>query len=332
MSRLKPLPHQRRHKHDRPPRRSKGARPFDAGQGAKGGTELDPRAQLSLSGLRAKKSWGQNFLTDQSILADIAAACELSPAQPVVELGAGLGGLTTELLKFGGPVVAVERDRDLVPPLREALQQHAGLEILEADAAGLDYAALSVRLGHELVVAGNLPYQLSSRILVSVADAAPHVRRAVLMVQREVAERVAAGPGSRTYGLLSVLVQRAFGPTVLQIVPPGAFFPRPKVHSAVVLCLRNETLPSPESDRLLVIAARAAFSARRKTLKNAVAGAFAVDPAPVVAALGAAGIDPQARAETLAVPQFIRLGEALRDQGLVAAADGVGAPPCGPHA
>jgi 16S rRNA (adenine1518-N6/adenine1519-N6)-dimethyltransferase len=276
-----------------------------------------PQELLRGAGLRAKKSWGQNFLCDATVLADIAAATEAGPSRPVVELGAGLGALTHHLLEAGGPVVAVERDREIVPHLREYLGSYPGLSLREADAARLDYAALAVELGGPLRVVGNLPYQLSSRILVSLADARPHVHSVVVLIQREVAERLAAFPPGRTYGLLSVLVQRAFTVEVLRIVPPGAFHPRPQVHSAVVRLCATARAFEPEVDRQLVAAARAAFSARRKTLRNSLAGACRTGGAQAAAAIEAAALSPDARAETLGLADFERLGAALMAHGLM---------------
>ena len=275
----------------------------------------DVRALLAAAGLHAKKSWGQNFLLDASALADIARASGAGPEQPVVELGAGLGALTYHLVARGGRVLAVERDRELAPILRAALAWATRLEVREADAARLDYAALAQELGGPLAVTGNLPYQLSGRILVALAGARPVVRQAAFLVQREVAERLASPPGCRAYGLLTVLVQRSFEVRIVRQVPPGAFLPPPKVHSAVVRLEARAAVGA--SDAALVAAARAAFHARRKTLKNAVAGALAASPAAVEAAVLAAGLDPVARAETLAVADFGRLGDALVRAGLV---------------
>lgn len=275
------------------------------------GSPINARALLERAGLRAKKSWGQNFLRDDEVLADIARASRAGPERPVVELGAGLGALTYHLLERGGRVIAVERDREIVPLLRENLATYERLEIREANAAELDYAAFAAELGGPLTVVGNLPYQLSSRILVELADAQPHVARAVLMVQREVAERLEATPGGRDYGLLTVLVQRAFWVGRVRDVPPGAFHPPPKVHSAVIELELRKDLRSRERDARLVLTARAAFSQRRKMLRNSIAMALDRDSREVEAALRRAGIDPGLRAEKLGIDELERLGEAL---------------------
>jgi 16S rRNA (adenine1518-N6/adenine1519-N6)-dimethyltransferase len=284
------------------------------------GVPPPPRAKelLAAAGLHAKKSWGQNFLLDQHVLADIAALAGAGPERPVLELGAGLGALTHHLLARGGKVLAVERDRELVPVLRDVLSWAGDrLELLEADAAQLDYAALAARLGAPLTVTGNLPYQLSSRILVDLADARPHVARGVLLLQREVAERLTTEPGSRVYGLLSVLVQRNLSVRIARGVPPGAFLPRPKVHSAVVVLEARAGTREPVLDAALTATARAAFRARRKTLRAGLALALEVPAAKVEPALLEAGIAPEARAETLGVDELERLGAALARRGLL---------------
>lgn len=282
-----------------------------------GNNPPSPEDQLRAAGLRAKKSWGQNFLKDEGILHDIAAATGAGPAHPVVELGAGLGALTHHLLLCGGTVIAVERDREIVPALTERFRDQPTLEIMEADAARLDYGALAARLGQSLIVAGNLPYQLSGRIMVSLADAVPHISRAVLLVQKEVAERLVAPPGNKTYGLLSVLVQRSFHARAIRHVPPSAFHPRPKVDSMVIALerLSGEHMPwlqkDPALDAALVRVARAAFSSRRKTLRNALSGGLQRPAADIERLVQASGIDPNCRAETLSVASFAALASRL---------------------
>lgn len=277
----------------------------------------DPRALLRDAGFFAKKSWGQNFLLDEGVLADVARLSGAGPGQLVVELGAGLGALTYHLLRAGGRVLAIERDRDIVPLLRRALAWAEQLEIRESDAGRLDYAALAREYQTPLAVAGNLPYQLSGRILVELANAVPDVTRAVLMVQREVAERLTAAPGTRAFGLLSVLVGRSFEASVGRAVPPSAFLPPPKVHSSVVvLRARAERLP-PAVDRALVRTARAAFHSRRKTLKNSLSVALQAPAARLDEVIRAAAIDPGVRAETLDLERLVELARQLEAADLL---------------
>lgn len=263
-----------------------------------------PRALLVKYGLRAKKSWGQNFLGDEAILDSIAALAVTAPGERVVELGAGLGHLTVRLLARGAEVVAVERDRDMARVLRGEIGDRA--TVLEADAARIDYATLAPS-----AVVGNLPYHLTSPILFALLDGAGGVARAVFLLQREVGERLAASPGSKAWGLLSVLLQERATVSVERIVPPGAFHPPPRVESAVVrIAFRPELagLADPARFRRLV---KAGFGQRRKTLANALAAAR-IAPAPALAlALAQAGIDGKRRGETLAVAEWEALARAL---------------------
>jgi 16S rRNA (adenine1518-N6/adenine1519-N6)-dimethyltransferase len=268
-----------------------------------------PRALLDKYELRAKKSWGQNFLGDERILDDIARLAAPRPGARVVELGAGLGHLTARLLARGARVTAVERDRDMARVLRGELGDRIAL--LEADAARLDYAALAA--GGPLAVVGNLPYHLTSPILFDLLDQAGHVERAVFLLQREVAERLAAAPGGKDWGVLSVFLQREADVSVERIVPPGAFHPPPKVHSAVIHVGFRPPAPGaevrdPARFRTLV---KAGFAQRRKTLGNALKAGKVAPPEAMAAALAAAGIDPGRRGETLTIEEWAALERAL---------------------
>lgn len=268
-----------------------------------------PRALLDKYDLRAKKSWGQNFLGDEAVLDDIARLAAPRPGGRVLELGAGLGHLTARLLARGAAVTAVERDRDMARVLRGELGDRVAL--LEADAARLDYAALAA--GQPLTVVGNLPYHLTSPILFDLLGQPGHVARAVFLLQREVAERLAASPGEKDWGVLSVFLQREADVSVERIVPPGAFFPPPKVHSAVIHVgfrppAADAAVKDPARFRALV---KAGFAQRRKTLRNALEAGRVAPPEALAAALAAAGIDPGRRGETLTVAEWAALERAL---------------------
>jgi 16S rRNA (adenine1518-N6/adenine1519-N6)-dimethyltransferase len=275
-----------------------------------GGRYPSPKALLDKYDLRAKKSWGQNFLGDEGILDEIAALAVPRAGDRVVELGSGLGHLTVRLLARGARVVAIERDRDMARVLRGELGDR--IDLREADAARLDFAALAGEEGTgRVAVVGNLPYHLTSPILFSLVDQAPHVARAVFLLQREVAERLAAPAGERESGILSVLLQREAEVSIERIVPPGAFHPPPKVHSAV-LCARfrppAEALIDPVRFRKLV---KAGFAQRRKTLGKALGAAHLAPPDALAAALAAAGVDPKRRGETLSISEWTAIERAL---------------------
>ena len=272
-------------------------------------------ALLRSAGLAPKKSFGQNFLVSDAVLARIAAACvpdeEVGRAR-VLELGAGLGALTAVLTERAAHVTAVERDRDLVPVLREALREPVSggkLTVLEADAQGLDVGALLGTGDAPRVLAGNLPYQITGQLLRLAVEQADAVDRVVFMIQEEVAERLVAAPSTKAYGALSVFVQAAFAVRVVVDVPPGAFAPPPRVSSAVVALSprRPRLAEETEAFRALV---KGAFGARRKTLRNAWRG-VADDAARLEAAAAAAGVSLDARGETLDVAAFARVAKAL---------------------
>jgi 16S rRNA (adenine1518-N6/adenine1519-N6)-dimethyltransferase len=294
-----------------------------------------PRALLEKYGLRAKKSWGQNFLGDEGILSDIARLAAPAPGALVVELGAGLGHLTARLVARGARVVAVERDRDMAAVLRGELGGE--IVLLEADAARLDYARILREHAQEasssptatatptattatatrtpaiakVSVVGNLPYHLTSPILFSLLDQAALVSRAVFLVQREVAERLAASPGTREWGILSVLLQREADVSVERIVPPGAFLPPPKVASAVVCALFRPPADDVRDRALFRRLVKAGFGQRRKTLGNALRAARVAEPARLAAALARARVDPARRGETLTVAEWAALERAV---------------------
>lgn len=268
-----------------------------------------PREILKRHRLRPKESWGQNFLSDEVILSRIVDEAMLVESDVVVELGPGLGHLTRALLGTGAKVVAVERDRDMVKVLQaEALP---GLTLVEGNAADIDFA--KVAGVEQVIVVGNLPYHLSSPILFQVLDQTDRVRRAVFTLQAEVVERLAASPGGRDYGLLTVLLGLRFHVEHVLDVPSHFFHPPPKVHSAVVRLSRREK-PRAEvvSEARFRQVVKAGFAQRRKTLSNSVASdrklaeAYDLDEALVTA-----GIDGKRRAETLSVEEFAAIERAL---------------------
>jgi 16S rRNA (adenine1518-N6/adenine1519-N6)-dimethyltransferase len=264
---------------------------------------------LKALGLKPKESWGQNFLSDERTLEQIAEACALRPGETVVELGPGLGHLTRALLKTGARVVAVERDRDMVNALEQ--QKLEGLTVVAANAADVEFQKLAGM--SDLVVAGNLPYHLSSPILFEVLEQAKDVRRAVFTLQREVVDRLAASPGGREYGLLTVLLGLRFEVSKVADLPAHLFHPPPKVDSAVVR-LERRAMPRAEvtSEERFKRVVKAAFAHRRKTLLNSLKSDSTLASAEgYQQALLAIGLDGRRRAETLSVEEFAALERSL---------------------
>jgi 16S rRNA (adenine1518-N6/adenine1519-N6)-dimethyltransferase len=280
---------------------------------------VDPRRVLARHGLAAKKSWGQNFLHDRAVLARIVAAVGATPDDVVVEIGAGLGTLTAALAQATPAprrILAVERDPDMQAVLAAELGGDTRVEIVAADALAFDYAAVSRDAGRAVIVVGNLPYQISSALVLALVDAGRGggVARAIVMVQREMAQRIVAAPGSRTYGRLTVAVAQHAEARILFHVRPGSFHPAPAVTSSVLsLAPRAAPLAAVRDGVLFEAVVKQAFSTRRKMLRGALSGRFGDDV--LAAAFAASGIAGTERAEQLSVADFARLANALADGG-----------------
>jgi 16S rRNA (adenine1518-N6/adenine1519-N6)-dimethyltransferase len=276
---------------------------------------VDPaavRRTLREAGLRARHGLSQNFLADVAVLEAILAEADPAPDRPIVEIGPGLGILTEALLEAGAPVVAVELDRGLAAFLRDRLADPIGagrLTVIEADALDLDLTSLA---GPPYDVVANLPYHITSPILHRFLGSTPRPRRLVLMLQREVAERIAAPPGGLSY--LSVFVQYHARVRIAFRVPPTAFEPAPAVESAVAVLE-----PYADDDRPLDAAGedalwrlvQAAFRERRKMLHNVLARQLPIPPDRVAAVLDATGVDGARRPQTVAVGEWLALLAAL---------------------
>ncbi|CAN5924283.1 16S rRNA (adenine(1518)-N(6)/adenine(1519)-N(6))-dimethyltransferaseRsmA [soil metagenome] len=275
----------------------------------------DARAVLRAAGLQPKRSFGQNFLVSPHAVEAIAEACvpagEVGRAR-VLELGAGTGVLTRALAVRARSVVAVERDRDLVPVLNEQLADlpPGRVRIVEGDAQAVEPREL---LGPReesspRVLCGNLPYQITGRLLERAVAHADDLERVVFMVQLEVADRLAADPGNKTYGALTVFTRAAFRTRKLFAVGPGSFHPPPDVTSAVILLEPERPRRAEETETFRALV-KGAFGTRRKTLRNAWKN---VAPAEAIAAAAAtAGVSLDARGETLSVDEFAAMATAL---------------------
>jgi 16S rRNA (adenine1518-N6/adenine1519-N6)-dimethyltransferase len=262
---------------------------------------------LRARGLSPKKRFGQNFLADPHAAQRIAEAATTPPGGTVLEIGAGLGALTRPLLDRAARVVAVERDRDLVPILSAELGDAGGkLAIVEADALDLDWGASLAGGPRPHALAGNLPYLVTGKLVERAVGLSGAIDRVVFMVQAEVADRLGAAPGTEAYGALTVFVQAAFDVRRILTVKPGAFYPRPEVDSAVVLLSPQRPRRAEETGAFRAVV-KAAFGARRKTLRNAWKGIFGWSREALEANAAAAGISLDARGETLAVEDFARI-------------------------
>ena len=274
-----------------------------------------PRKLLKSMGLRPRKSMGQHFLADRRMAASIVRRAQLEPDDVVLEIGAGLGALTLSLASQVKHILAVESDSRLAALLGNELLA-AGISnvaIIEEDVLMCDMEALSRRYGAPLKVVGNLPYHISSQVLIRLIQFREVVDGAFLMFQKEVAERLTAEPGSKSYGRLSVLIQYCAKIYPLVKVSASAFFPKPKVDSQVVgIEFHHPVAFEATDERLLVQIVKAAFGKRRKTLKNALSGGnLGLGDERISAALELAGIDSRRRAETLNVKEFVTLSNLL---------------------
>jgi 16S rRNA (adenine1518-N6/adenine1519-N6)-dimethyltransferase len=278
----------------------------------------EARAALRDEAFRPKKRLGQNFLVHDSVLDSILRLVDLSPEDEILEIGPGLGSLTRRLVERVRRVWAVEVDRFLVEKLRESpLGSHPALELIHADVLKLPLETVLPERKIKLVA--NLPYSISTPVLFRLFELRDRFAFLVLMVQREVAERMAASPGTKSYGALSVWCQ-VHGKISAKIpVAPDAFFPRPKVRSMVLkIDLHSEPLVPQEDMPLFRDLVRAAFGQRRKTLQNNLTGWLKVGREEVDRLLRAQGIDPRRRGETLSVDEFIALARAIKGLQLIA--------------
>lgn len=249
---------------------------------------------------------GQHFLADRATAAAIAASAEVADDEPLLEIGGGRGALTEHLTGLGARRVVVELDRGLAPKLRE---RYPAIEVLEADVLEVDLAALGPG---PWVVLGNLPYYVTSSILQWLVAQADRVDRAVLMMQEEVADRLAAEPGTKAYGRLTVMVRYRATVEKLRRVPPGSFKPPPKVNSAVVrIRFQPEPAVAVADERRFFALVEHGFRWRRKTLTSVLKRWRGMTAEEATAQLAAAGIDPLRRAETLDLEEFARLSDAL---------------------
>lgn len=281
------------------------------------------RSLMHRYGIATRKSLGQNFLIDTNIINKIVDAAELSPTDLVVEIGPGMGALTSKAAARAGKVLAVEVDRGLIPVLAETLKGSGDVEVIQADALKVDFDHLALEKSggqfgpgaRAYKLLGNLPYYITSPLLMHLLMGRFNISLMIIMIQQEVAERLAALPGSRTYGSLSVAAQYFTEVKVLFKVPRTVFYPSPGVDSTV---LRLTVRPSPavavRDEIVFFQVVRAAFGQRRKTLINSLANSgFNIDREAWLRALRQAEIDPARRGETLSLIEFAAITDNLME-------------------
>lgn len=277
-----------------------------------------PKALLNAAKIRASKELGQNFLSDPSSAELIVRKSSLSPEDVVLEIGAGLGALTIPLSRSVKKVYAVEKDRRLATVLNGELIKNDiyNVEIFHQDILKTDMTALSALDKGKIIVIGNLPYNISSQILIHLVKSREAIERTIIMLQKELAHRIAAPSGGRNYGRLSVIIQYCSQVKTIADIKASQFFPQPKVDSRILEIHFMKTLPFPvANEKTLFQVVAAAFGKRRKTLKNALSkSCLPANPDTIATVLEIAGIDGTRRAETLSVEEFVRLTDAFLTQ------------------
>lgn len=264
---------------------------------------------LATFGLRAKKKLGQNFLVSEEAVGRIAAAAQVGPGDFVLEIGPGIGTLTQALAETGAQVEAVEIDKALLPVLAKTLEGYENIHITNEDILKLDINKLMG--GRSFAVAANLPYYITTPIIFSLLEQNLPVTRLVVMVQKEVADRMTAQPGGKDYGALSVALQYYTQPQLAFMVPAKSFIPAPHVDSAVVVCERRQQPAVQVDEKTFFLVVKAAFSVRRKMLSNALKNT-GLSGEEITAWLERAGIDGKRRGETLSQAEFARLANTYK--------------------
>lgn len=276
-------------------------------------------AVLQKYGFVFQKKYGQNFLIDTHVLDKIVAAAQIGPDDFVVEIGPGIGTLTQYLAYAAREVCAVEIDKNLIPILADTLSDYENVTVLNEDILKVDLNRLAEEKnnGRPIKVVANLPYYITTPIIMSLFENHVPLESVTVMVQKEVADRMQTGPGSKDYGALSLAVQYYADPYIVANVPPNCFMPRPKVGSAVIRLTRHASLPMEVADEKLMFALiRASFNQRRKTLANGLKNSGTLDftKEEIEHAITACGFPLTVRGETLELADFARLSDVLQNQ------------------
>jgi 16S rRNA (adenine1518-N6/adenine1519-N6)-dimethyltransferase len=274
-----------------------------------------PRILLAAHNIHPKKQMGQNFIVDPAFTEKIVKRAEILPEDIILEIGAGLGALTIPLARRARKVFAVEKDRQIIPILNMEILVSGltNISIIEKDILSVDVKALVEDMGGKIVVMGNLPYNISSQILVQLVRSREGISRAVLMFQKELAQRITAETGCKDYGRLTVMLRYCSDIKKLTNVKASLFFPKPKVDSQILELKFKKKIEHKASDeQFLFKVIKSGFGNRRKTLKNALSASdLNIDPNTATMVLEKSGIDPIRRAETLNVEEFVKLSNNL---------------------
>jgi len=271
------------------------------------------RKELAEYGLFPKKRLGQHFLVDPNILNKVIRTAQVGKEDVVLEVGPGLGEMTLALAHRVKKVIAIEIDPKLVAILNKKAKDYPNVEVMKSDILKVDFKHILEKEGHTIKVVANLPYQISTPLLFRFVEAKEVFSTFTLMLQREVAERMVASPGGKEYGRLSVLLQMFLDLSVRFFIPPSAFFPRPKVESAVVhMGWKEKPTAEIQDEEWFKKVVKSCFGYRRKTLANALKHSELPLPDSIESRMEKVGIDPQRRPETLTIQEYVRLAEALR--------------------
>lgn len=263
-----------------------------------------------------QKKFGQNFLIDTHVLEKIISAAGITKNDCVLEIGPGIGTMTQYLAENAGHVVAVEIDRNLIPILKETLADYDNVTVINEDILRVDIKALAEEYngGKPIKVVANLPYYITTPIIMGLFESGVPIDNITVMVQKEVADRMKEGPGSKDYGALSLAVQYYAEPEIVANVPPNCFIPRPNVGSAVIRLTRHKEMPVEMKDPALMFKIiRASFNQRRKTLQNGLGNApeLPYTKEQIAAAIAEMGLAPTIRGEALSLAQFAQLSDIL---------------------
>ena len=273
------------------------------------------RAVIEKYNLSIQKKFGQNFLIDDSVLSATVEAAGVTKNDTVLEIGPGIGTMTQYIAESAGKVIAVEIDRMLIPILGDTLSDYDNVKVINEDILKVDIEKIVAEEngGKPIKVVANLPYYITTPILMRLLESELPIESITVMVQKEVADRMAESPGSKDYGALSLAVQYYTEPSLVQIVPPSCFIPQPGVDSAVIHLKCHATPPVEVKDsKFMFSVIRAAFAQRRKTLTNGVSNAnLGVTKEQIASALQSMGLNPSVRGEVLSLSEFARLSDLL---------------------